>query len=686
LGEVALEQVGQSWTVVIGDKRRGRSLQQRRTLQIKTTAEGPMAVLRILDVGKHLLPRQQAQLQRSLAAASKNSDSNSSLASSSNHGSSASFAGMSQAADVSRTLPVLSRTNSNSSIIAGSANSMEQQPEQAPRPSSAEAARGGDVRGPAARHHINAKHHMLQRLAAFLSGSSSSNTSSNAYATSSMVVPPSAELAATAAALQLSDPVLDLQVQLQGLGLSLVSDSRELLYGCCLGVRGRFCQDPVRNALGVTLSSIRFENTLYGCQHPLLLASPVSRSVFGVIYPIQLQQGLPSFDAGEADVCGRFSNAGEARPERIAALQEGRTGQQQQDAEQAVPNALAPAMPGMNAAAPRGSSGQPHLHTQPRHPDPKHHPDTQLLPHHIALGVLATVWRSKPSGVVCVEQLSVQVSPVALSLEGKHLKQLVEFASTVSEATTGMANSSSCSGTLTGQHTDWTLSGAPAGRGAAGLANIASSSSRGGWAESAAGRLLPVAPPSLPPVGTVTESLKLYFQQCHISAITLCISFAPGSWFDPLPGGTAAPARGDISPSSPVSAAAHAGGSTGPAPGAVEALAAAAAAASSRVAPAAGGLPYDSSAVEEAFPWTHSSAAAEAAAHAAAEAAAAVAPEGSSSAAAGGAVLPVWLQMALALAHAEEGAWLTLSAFSSNHAVINTDAMVQVRVRVVCGV
>jgi len=185
LGEVALEQVGQSWTVVIGDKGRGRSLQQRRTLQIKTTAEGPMAVLRILDVGKHLLPRQQAQLQRSLAAASKNSDSNSSLASSSNHGSSASFAGMSQAADVSRTLPVLSRTNSNSSIIAGSANSMEQQPEQAPHPSSAEAARGGDVRGPAARHHINAKHHMLQRLAAFLSGSSSSNTSSNSNNSSS---------------------------------------------------------------------------------------------------------------------------------------------------------------------------------------------------------------------------------------------------------------------------------------------------------------------------------------------------------------------------------------------------------------------------------------------------------------------------------------------------------------------
>jgi hypothetical protein len=39
----------------------------------------------------------------------------------------------------------------------------------------------------------------------------------------------------------------------------------------------------------------------------------------------------------------------------------------------------------------------------------------------------------------------------------------------------------------------------------------------------------------------------------------------------------------------------------------------------------------------------------------------------------------VYLQMALALAHAEEGAWLTLAPFSSTHIMINTESLVQVR-------
>jgi hypothetical protein len=37
----------------------------------------------------------------------------------------------------------------------------------------------------------------------------------------------------------------------------------------------------------------------------------------------------------------------------------------------------------------------------------------------------------------------------------------------------------------------------------------------------------------------------------------------------------------------------------------------------------------------------------------------------------------VYLQMALALAHAEEGAWLTLAPFSSAHTLINTESLIQ---------
>jgi hypothetical protein len=300
-----------------------------------------------------------------------------------------------------------------------------------------------------------------------------------------------------------------------------------------------------------------------------------------------------------------------------------------------------------------------------------------LQPHHLALGILATVWRTQPSGVVCVEQLGLQLSPLALSLEGKHLKQLMEFGTQVAAAAAGASQGPSALVAKGRSH-------------GAGLAATGNSSSGNAYTGMLQHSWPPVQPPSLPAAATTaTSRLKLYFEEWFVSAITVCISFAPGSWFDPSPAGLASawPSAG----SAAAAAAAAAEAAT-----AVAAAAEAAAAFGSESAAGGSGSSADSStagssgqqqAAAERVDSTasgddqqdmtqagnqHSTAAAEVGAAAAAVAAASSSP------------LPVYLQMALALAHAEEGAWLTLAPFSSTHIMINTETLVQVCKRVVC--
>jgi hypothetical protein len=308
-----------------------------------------------------------------------------------------------------------------------------------------------------------------------------------------------------------------------------------------------------------------------------------------------------------------------------------------------------------------------------------------LQPQHLALGVLASVWRTQPSGVVCVEQLGLQLSPLTLSLEGKHLKQLADFGAQVAAAAAGASErpSSSLVAVAGRQH--------PASLGGSGRGDIGPSSNAVSL-RTVQQNLSPVQPPSLPAAATAaSRRLKLYFEEWYISAITLCISFAPGSWFDPSPAGLS-------------SAWSSAGGGAAAATAAAEAAAVAlAAAAAAAQTPAGTDMAGEAGSSNAAAAEAGRSGSTDGAATggSSSRSASGDGDEGDSSrtaleqdiaagaadvgaaaaavAAASSSPLPVYLQMALALAHAEEGAWLTLAPFSSSHTMINTESLLQVR-------
>jgi hypothetical protein len=316
--------------------------------------------------------------------------------------------------------------------------------------------------------------------------------------------------------------LLDARAELRGVCLSVVSDGEELLFAALRGVAGRLTVDAVRVRGAFALDSVRVENTLYGAQYPLLLASPVKPSVFGVTY-----------EGGSGDA---------ATPLLAADGGEGGEG-------------------GGGGSGGGGRGGAPP-----------------------ALGVLCTLWRDRPGGVACFERLGVHLAPLAVSLEGLHLKSLLDF---------GAA-----------------MQAAAARHGLAPGGGPTSSGGRGALAAAAA------APPAVHPLPR-RQPLKLYFEEWYISPLQLCITFAPGSWFEPPP----------------------AGGGEGPGGGA-------GAGARESGGGAAGGEDEAESRV-------------------AAPALAAAAP-------------PVWAQIAAALAHTE-GAWLTLGAFHQRHPLLGVDALSEVR-------
>jgi hypothetical protein len=556
--------------------------------------------------------------------------------------------------------------------------------------------------GSAARFPAGEKHQMLRKLAAYLlaplQAQAAATLLSPGIGSSSSLASSSSS---SAAVVNILSPSIDIHIQLQGFGISLVSETRELLYGCCRGLNARFSQDAVRRAIGFTVGSIRVENTLHGCQYPLLLASPVSRSVFGVVVhspaglaggaaaaaaaagssSSEVQQAAAASDAAaedDEDALGETSDSAvqqhtaavsevisEAAAAAAAAAATATTAlADSSTAVDSASQATAAAMAAFAAAAQLLQQQPPQEQQQQQQQQPP-----MLLPHQLAFGVLATVWRTQPSGVLCVEQLGVQVSPCALSLEGKHLKQLVDFAQSIQAAAAADAAA---------------ISYALPGNGSRGSAQLLKPS-----AAAAAGVLAPVLPPSLPAASAGKRGLKLYFEQWQMSAITLCVSFAPDSWFDPLPGGAtaaaAAAAAGAVkdldSSSSSSSSSSGVGKALASAVASIDmatevsaAAEAASDAASSIVAQteaaAAAGNTSSKQATElDPIPGSSSSITATALAE----------QHSSSSSSSGAAPLPVWLQMALALAHAEEGAWLTLGSFERSHTMINTDSLVQVR-------
>lgn len=625
LGEVPLEQVGQSRRISVPVSGTNR----KRSLLLTTTAEGPTRVLRVLDISKHLQQPagaiQSGYAHGSLvggAAPGHRGFATGSVVTTalSSHGSQQSLVHMSRTSS-SAQLQHLSRSSSTTSSTSKAQLSggytQQKGASSSTSITSMQAGLAGVARTFADRNSV------LRRLGVFL------GLPLQQLPQQGQDVLPGCD----SSVISISQPSIDLQIQLQGLGVSLVSDSRELLYMCARDITARVCQDAVRCAVGLCVSSVRVENTLYGCQYPILLVSPVSRSVFGVVVPQAAAAGPSSNSSSTA--ASQASAAQEQQQQQLSVTSVERAGEQLAEAahdgngdaladitlQQQSQPALAQSVAGPATAA---SFQQQH---------------SVLLPHHLALGVLATVWRSQPSGVVCVEQLGVHASPLALSLEGKHIKQLVDFATALAAAAADSAAATRSWGSI-----------------------------RDGKQQQ---QLAVVKPPGLP--APKQSHVKLYVEDAKISAITLCVSFAPDSWFDPLPAVASNVTR---SPGNSVTSdLSHLGPVVTPADDTpkVPDGTSGTSGTSSVSAAAAEGIGAASSTQAEIAEAQH---AAEEAAAAVAELYVTAASSSSNSAAAK--QLPIWLQMALALAHAEEGAWLTLAPFESSHTCINTDALGQV--------
>ncbi|WIA20481.1 hypothetical protein OEZ85_004885 [Tetradesmus obliquus] len=297
LGEFALEQVGQSRLVPVPSSSRDNTLShkshhKRRALLISTYAEGPMRVLRVLDARSHLLQQPGAgglsglfsyYGARSAAAAAGgavgvSSSSGFGLDGWGSQGSlagplSRSSSGMLTQQQQQQQQQVMSRSSSTASLVGKAAAGQQQQQHSAGSSSSSSSSSmqvtAAAAAGLPGRVAAGDKHQMLRKLAAYLLSPQQASTASS-------LLSPGPGSSSSSAVVNIPSPSIDIQVQLQGFGISLVSDTRELLYGCCRGWNARFSQDAVRRAVGFSIGSIRVENTLYGCQYPLLLASPMA--------------------------------------------------------------------------------------------------------------------------------------------------------------------------------------------------------------------------------------------------------------------------------------------------------------------------------------------------------------------------------------------------------------------------
>lgn len=495
LGEFALEQVGQSLHVQLpaaADSDRGGS----RRLHISTYADGPTRVLRVLDAQVHTsLAGAAGAATQASARSSAHPPGGSGAATPARGGGNGSGVGSSPQQRLRRALATAlagvlkggdAGTPAPGSVRRGAAAAADGQ-QQVGTPGG----RGGATPQQAAQAAAaaaaerlwpgRADQHHRQQLASFLApallpesnaeqlppaaGAPAASVAA-AYAFDHALQPPLQQVHQLAALPAVPAPPprfqIDVRLRLRGAGLSLVSHTQELLYASCHHVLLRAGQDAVRRVFGCAVGVLQVENTLQEAQYRQMISSPVSRSVLGVIYP-RLDRARTAAAAAAASADG--------------------------------------------AAATTAAGGA-----------------ERWLPSAPALAVLCTLWRDQPGGVLCFEQLHLQLAPVALSLEGLHLKLLRDFALTVGSGPASSIISAAGSGGVR----------RAAGRGSGG----------GGGLEGFAAGLAAVAaaapPPLLPPQAGAAQ--KLYFDEVTVSEIQICITAAPGSWFtsSPAPGSSGA--------------------------------------------------------------------------------------------------------------------------------------------------
>ncbi|GFR45600.1 hypothetical protein Agub_g6996 [Astrephomene gubernaculifera] len=198
---------------------------------------------------------------------------------------------------------------------------------------------------------------------------------------------------------------IEVSAAVAGVAVSVVSERAEVLYALLQGLHGSLLVGPAKVAATAALQHVRWDNCLRGAVFPIMVYSPVGRSMFNtaVLLP------APPLPASAATVSGRSpygSGSAGALVRRSGAGGSGGGGVSQ----------MRGSSPG-DAGQSGGRAGGPAA------PPP-------------ALAGRLVVWRNRPGGVTCVQHASLSTAPLAVSVEETHLRELLGLASRLVAAAT----------------------------------------------------------------------------------------------------------------------------------------------------------------------------------------------------------------------------------------------------------
>ncbi|GIL97100.1 hypothetical protein Vretimale_2847, partial [Volvox reticuliferus] len=249
---------------------------------------------------------------------------------------------------------------------------------------------------------------------------------------------------------------VEVSAALAGAAVSVVSEQAEVLYALAQGLHGTLLLGPAKVSASAVLQHVRWDNCLRFAVFPIVLYSPVGRSMFNtatmlpvpappsVVPPSGIETGIavgPEAVTATAGHNGRGSPLGpqvNTAPHSNNALtlpgaplsprrSTSASTQHTTTAATGSPTASSDGGGGGGAKAHGSSAGAGRASGPPSTPP--------------ALAGRVVVWRNRPGGVTCVQYASVTAAPLAINIEETHLREVLRLAAQFSAAAAAVAAS-----------------------------------------------------------------------------------------------------------------------------------------------------------------------------------------------------------------------------------------------------
>ncbi|GIL46445.1 hypothetical protein Vafri_3439, partial [Volvox africanus] len=252
---------------------------------------------------------------------------------------------------------------------------------------------------------------------------------------------------------------VEVTASLAGAAVSVVSDQAEVLYALAQGLHGTLLLGPAKVSASVVLQHVRWDNCLRGALFPIVLYSPVGRSIFNtaMMLPVPAPPSAVPPTGVEAGVAVGLGAAAATVGCKGRGLPPGPQASTAPNSNNALTLLGAPSSPR------RSTSGSPqHTTTTTTAGSPAVSSDgggvaklhgsssgagwtSGSPPAPPALAGRVVVWRNRPGGVTCVQYASLTAAPLAISIEETHLREVLRLAAQFSAAATAVAAPSTSS-------------------------------------------------------------------------------------------------------------------------------------------------------------------------------------------------------------------------------------------------